>query len=385
MLALWRIAADLKSTNSFAIPSGLFSHWQVWLGAAVAAATVLARAEPLRQRRGRGRLPDGNESSSDILADRSTMPQPRFGYRSILHQRLLPARVEVAHHHQRRGLPGVFPRRRLDSASPDRRCLRCTPQARSRSLYIWQIFTYMFLHGGISHLLFNMLTLWLFGTPARARLGHPPFPEILLLSAGSRPASASWWRTWLIGDWDIPTIGASGAIFGVLVAFGVLYPNQTVLMNFLFPIKAKYMVMIYAAIELLHDHRPGQSGVSTIAHLGGMAFGYVYLKGRLPRVQDSRLAGRLPAVEAPARQEEVPGLHEETRQRAVGELRRLIRVHLRPSAAKNRGDAEKCKRDVGMPTSCPATVRLADRFNRCAIARASPRSEQRTLRRKALA
>jgi membrane associated rhomboid family serine protease len=62
-----------------------------------------------------------------------------------------------------------------------------------------------------------------------------------------------------------------------------MYPNQTVLMNFLFPIKAKYMVMIYAVIELLVTFGPN-TGVSTMAHLGGMAFGYIYLKGRLPRV-----------------------------------------------------------------------------------------------------
>ena len=94
----------------------------------------------------------------------------------------------------------------------------------------------------------------------------------------------------LLGDWDTPTIGASGAIFGVLVAFGVLYPNQTVLMNFLFPIKAKYLVMIYAAIELLMTFGPN-TGVSTIAHLGGMAFGYVYLKGRLPKVRMPDVGG----------------------------------------------------------------------------------------------
>jgi membrane associated rhomboid family serine protease len=86
-----------------------------------------------------------------------------------------------------------------------------------------------------------------------------------------------------IGDWGTPTVGSSGAIFGLLVAFGVLYPNQTVLMNFLFPIKAKYMVMIYAAIELLLTFGPN-NGVSTIAHLGGMAFGYIYLKSKLPRL-----------------------------------------------------------------------------------------------------
>jgi hypothetical protein len=76
----------------------------------------------------------------------------------------------------------------------------------------------------------------------------------------------------------------------VLVAFGVCYPNQTVLMNFLFPIKAKYLVMIYAVIELLLTFGPN-TGVSTVAHLGGMAFGYLYLKGRLPQFSMPDVAG----------------------------------------------------------------------------------------------
>jgi membrane associated rhomboid family serine protease len=80
--------------------------------------------------------------------------------------------------------------------------------------------------------------------------------------------------------WNVQTLGASGAIFGVLTAFGVLYPDQTVLF-ILFPIKAKYMVMILAAVELLFILGPS-TGVSNIAHLGGMAFGYLYLKRRLP-------------------------------------------------------------------------------------------------------
>ena len=68
---------------------------------------------------------------------------------------------------------------------------------------------------------------------------------------------------------------------GCLLAFGVLWPNQTILMSFLFPIKAKYMVMIYAAIELLLSIGPN-TGVSSVAHLGGMAFGFLYLKTRCP-------------------------------------------------------------------------------------------------------
>jgi membrane associated rhomboid family serine protease len=87
-----------------------------------------------------------------------------------------------------------------------------------------------------------------------------------------------------LGRWLTHTIGASGAIYGLLLAFGVLYPNQTVLMNFLFPIKAKYFVMIYGAIALLSSLNIN-SGISDVAHLGGMLFGLFYLRARLPRIR----------------------------------------------------------------------------------------------------
>lgn len=155
-----------------------------------------------------------------------------------------------------------------------------------RNLMIWQLFTYMFLHAGITHLLFNMLALWMFGTMLEQDWGTRRFLKYYFLcgiAAGVCVLAANV----LVGDWGTPTIGASGAIFGLLVAFGVMYPNQTVLMSFLFPIKAKYMVAIYAAIELLLTFGPN-TGVSTVAHLGGMLFGYLYLKSRLPTL---RLAG----------------------------------------------------------------------------------------------
>jgi membrane associated rhomboid family serine protease len=155
---------------------------------------------------------------------------------------------------------------------------------------VWQIVTYMFLHGGFLHILFNMLTLWMFGMPLEQDWGTRRFLKFYFLCGIAAGVCV------LIADVlvaDSFTIGASGAIFGLLVAFGVLYPNQTVLMMFLFPIKAKYMVMIYAAIELIVTFGPN-TGVSTVAHLGGMAFGYVYLKYRLPsfRMPDMRGAYR---------------------------------------------------------------------------------------------
>ena len=152
-----------------------------------------------------------------------------------------------------------------------------------QSFRIWQPVTYMFLHGGFTHLLFNMLSLWMFGTQIERDWGTRRFLRYYFM-CGLAAAACVLVANAIVGDWRTPTIGASGAIFGVLVAFGILYPEQTILMNFLFPIKAKYLVMIYAAIQLVTTFGPN-TGVSTIAHLGGMAFGYLYLKGRLPHLK----------------------------------------------------------------------------------------------------
>ena len=146
---------------------------------------------------------------------------------------------------------------------------------------VWQLFTYLFLHGGVFHLVFNMLALWMFGSPLESDWGTRRFLRYYFIcgvGAGLFDLVLS-----LILGGGRPTIGASGAIYGVLLAFGVCYPEQTVLMNFLFPIKAKYMVAIYAAIAL-YSSLGVNSGVSNIAHLGGMAVGFVYLKTRLPRM-----------------------------------------------------------------------------------------------------
>ncbi len=154
---------------------------------------------------------------------------------------------------------------------------------------LWQLVTYLFLHGGITHILFNMLALWMFGTPLEQEWGTRRFLKYYFycgIAAGVCDVAVNA----LLGVWTTHTIGASGAIFGLLLAFGVLYPNQTVLMSFLFPIKAKYMVMIYAGIELLLSIGPN-TGVSSVAHLGGMAFGYLYLKTKMPRMQLPDLRG----------------------------------------------------------------------------------------------
>lgn len=165
--------------------------------------------------------------------------------------------------------------------SADFLLLALAPRAVVYHFAFWQLFTYLFLHGGISHLLFNMLSLWMFGSMLEQDWGTRRFLKYYFL-CGVGAGLCDVLVNAALGNWGTRTIGASGAIYGLLLAFGVLYPNQTVLMNFLFPIKAKYLVMIYGAIALLSAF--GQnSGVSNIAHLGGMLFGYMYLKVRWPQ------------------------------------------------------------------------------------------------------
>jgi membrane associated rhomboid family serine protease len=161
--------------------------------------------------------------------------------------------------------------------------LALAPRAVVYHLAVWQLFTYLFLHGGIGHLLFNMLSLWMFGSPLEQDWGTRRFLKYYFV-CGVGAGLCDVMVNAALGNWGTRTIGASGAIYGLLLAFGVLYPNQTVLMNFLFPIRAKYLVMIYGAIALLSALGSQNSGVSNIAHLGGMLFGYVYLKAKWPGI-----------------------------------------------------------------------------------------------------
>lgn len=147
-----------------------------------------------------------------------------------------------------------------------------------KTFAIWQLFTYMFLHdpNGFGHILFNMLTLWMFGKDLEVVWGTRRFLKFYFLcgiGAGVCVVVANY----LFGNPGTRTIGASGAIYGLLMAFGMTYPNTTVLFSFLFPIKAKYFVMIIGAIAFLSSFG-ANNGVSNVAHLGGMLFGYVYLK-----------------------------------------------------------------------------------------------------------
>ena len=155
--------------------------------------------------------------------------------------------------------------------------------------FIWQLFTYMFLHGGIWHLVINMLMLWMFGADLERDWGTRKFMQYYFLcgvGAGLCVIVASY----LFGGVMSRTIGSSGAIYGLLLAFGMLYPDRIVLMSFLFPIKAKYFVFIMGAIAFLSSFQ-ANTGVSDVAHLGGMLFGFLYLKTKLTRRPVNPLGG----------------------------------------------------------------------------------------------
>ncbi|HZS51998.1 MAG TPA: rhomboid family intramembrane serine protease [Bryobacterales bacterium] len=149
----------------------------------------------------------------------------------------------------------------------------------------WQPVTYMFLHDptGFGHILINMLTLWMFGIDLERDWGTPRFLKYYFV-CGIGAGICDIVVSLVLSSAGAPTIGASGAIYGVLLAFGLLYPNRTVFFSFLFPIPAKYFVMIMGAIAFLSSFNRA-SPVSNVAHLGGMLFGYLYLRFGLHRVQ----------------------------------------------------------------------------------------------------
>jgi len=145
--------------------------------------------------------------------------------------------------------------------------------------HIWQPVSYMFLHstGNFAHLFFNMFALWMFGAEIENYWGSRNF-TIYYFICGIGAALINILAT--LGD-PYPTIGASGAIFGVLLAFGMMFPDRYIFLYFLVPVKAKYFVAGYALIEFItglgNQSMGSGSNVAHFAHLGGMLIGFIYI------------------------------------------------------------------------------------------------------------
>lgn len=140
--------------------------------------------------------------------------------------------------------------------------------------WVWQPFTYLFLHGNFFHLLFNLFALWMFGMPVIANWGPREFLKYFMLtgvgaglvSVAAAPSSAS------------VIIGASGAVYGLLVAFAMLFPEAVVYLYFFFPIKAKHMAILFGLMEFFAGASAANPASARVAHLSGMVIGYVYIR-----------------------------------------------------------------------------------------------------------
>jgi membrane associated rhomboid family serine protease len=139
--------------------------------------------------------------------------------------------------------------------------------------YLWQLGTYMFLHGGFFHLLFNLFALWMFGCELERSWGSKIFLKYFFITG----IGAAICTVLITPGLSIPTIGMSGAIYGILLAYGWFFPNRIIYIYLFFPIKAKYFVMIFGAIELYASLVGTSGGIAHITHLGGMLFGVIYL------------------------------------------------------------------------------------------------------------
>ena len=152
----------------------------------------------------------------------------------------------------------------------------------------WQLATYAFLHANLAHVAFNMLALFMFGAPLEYTWGNRRFLAYFLVcvvGAGLCQLLVASWMSSTTGA-IYPTIGASGGVFGLLFAYGMLFPNQRVMLLIPpVPMKARTLVIVYGAIELLLGATGLQPGVAHFAHLGGMLFGWLlirYWRGQPP-------------------------------------------------------------------------------------------------------
>jgi membrane associated rhomboid family serine protease len=147
-------------------------------------------------------------------------------------------------------------------------------------LFVWQLVTYLFLHGGWFHIIFNLFALWMFGSDLERQWGPRRFLFYFFLTGIGAGLCDVALNTVFPPPYPSATIGCSGAVYGLLLAYGVLFPERVILFALIIPLKAKWFVALMGLIEFVSSLSGSGSGVSHVAHLGGMLFGFVYLRGR---------------------------------------------------------------------------------------------------------
>ncbi|MBI1941532.1 MAG: rhomboid family intramembrane serine protease [Acidobacteria bacterium] len=145
----------------------------------------------------------------------------------------------------------------------------------TRYFAIWQPVTYLFLHAGFFHLIFNLFALWMFGSDLERLWGPRRFLYYFFLTG----IGAGVLNVLLEPSGVIPTVGNSGAVYGILLAYGLIFPDRPIFLWLIIPIKAKWFVAIIGVIAFIGSISGPGSGISHVAHLGGMLFGFLYLRG----------------------------------------------------------------------------------------------------------
>lgn len=149
-----------------------------------------------------------------------------------------------------------------------------TPYLVIRKLFLWQLMTYLFLHGDFFHVLFNMFALWMFGSELERHWGSREFLKFYLITG----MGAGVFSVVLEPGSLIPTIGASGAVYGILMAYGMMFPERYIYLYFLFPVKVKYFVAALGLLAFVSTLGSPGSTIAHIAHLGGMVVAFLYLR-----------------------------------------------------------------------------------------------------------
>lgn len=165
--------------------------------------------------------------------------------------------------------------------------LSFTPKYTLENMFVWQPFTYMFLHStNVFHVILNMVSLWFFGSELEYRWGSKSFLKYYF-ACGVGAAFIYFVGVVLVGLWQgtepmvyrIPVLGASGAVFGILLAYGILFGDRVIYFFGVFPMKAKFFLMVIGGIEVVSLLSAGMGGsqVANLAHIGGLVSGYLYL------------------------------------------------------------------------------------------------------------
>ena len=158
--------------------------------------------------------------------------------------------------------------------------LSLIPVAVTTRLWVWQPVTYMFMHGSFTHLLFNMLGLYFFGTQVERTLGSDEFLLFYFL-CGIGAGAASLAVFVMTGQLVVVLLGASGAVYAVLLAFAAYYPDARIFLFGIFPVRAPVLVIAFTVIAVFSQITGGGAGVAHFTHLAGFIFAYIYMRVRL--------------------------------------------------------------------------------------------------------